>query len=392
MVATVCHKMYKTTRRNRVAPAFMWTVIILGTIFYKEGQCGVNQLVNGRKLYIGNGEGHTSLPADIDPGVETIYLRDNLIETLTSFPDFVNLTQIYLADNILERFPNFGAVSRGLETLDVSNNHMQHIPQSLLESMENIKYLTLSGNFFFTFPEVKNPTGSLIALFLAKNYLNAIPRLSTFGRNLEKLILANNSIHHVTSGDFSGLDRLRILDLSGNGLKCFPDLRHVGKTLNVLKVERCGLSRIYAFELKHLDVLKMLSTPHNVLVEVPDFRQSPARFTLQYLYLQNNRISRVRSLHLMDMGSLLTLNLANNWIQQMPNLCHLSRLTFTLDLSLNPLRCDCRARWLKECHGQGMFLWFGSKCAGPPPLAGVSLNGIDKADLVCSKPGNLKFK
>lgn len=101
--------------------------------------------------------------------------------------------------------------------IDLSNNILSG-PVPSLTNKSRIAYLFLQNNQLSSFNGFNN-TPALIFVYLQNNSITgAIPMLTGFAPNIQRLYLFNNLFNNYTPGSFAGLTRIQILDISNNGL------------------------------------------------------------------------------------------------------------------------------------------------------------------------------
>lgn len=271
-----------------------------------------------------------------------MYLQNNLLSNEgmdnETFSQLSSLECLDLSNNNLSVVPK--GLPRSLVLLHLEKNSIQSIPRDALSPIRNLEYLLLHNNKLRSRsidPAAFHGLKKLHTLHMYNNLLERIPRglprraktlmllhnaISEIGRNdlillytLTELNLSYNrltslKLHHEA---FRKLRLLETLDLSGNGLHMLPlglprslqvlrvkdnQLSSVpeGALTNMLKLREINLSNnqlklnsIYQGAWLELSALETLDLSSNQLSHIP----SDLPESLEYLYLQSNRISSV---------------------------------------------------------------------------------------------------
>ncbi|XP_055306018.1 follicle-stimulating hormone receptor-like isoform X2 [Sitodiplosis mosellana] len=136
---------------------------------------------------------------------------------------------------------------------------------------------------------------TLIKLDISNNNITTLPNKSFEAvPHLEELILSDNSLLHIDSDAFIGLNELKRLSLHNCGLSAVP-----GKALN---------------HLKHLNALN-LGGNHLLNINVGDF---PKLDNLRYLTLKRNRLTNVTADAISNLSNLRILDLDDNLLTAIP--------------------------------------------------------------------------
>lgn len=271
-----------------------------------------------------------------------LHLQDNQLNSqdihTAAFSDLSSLEFLDLSNNNLTVIPS--GLPKTLQLLHLERNCIQSIPPDSLSSLRNLEYLLIHNNKLRSraiHPAAFQGLKKLHTLHMYNNLLERIPRgmprraktlmllhnsISEIGRtdlallhtltdlNLSYNRLSSNKLH---SEAFRKLRTLQTLDLSGNSLHLFP--MGLPRSLQVLEIKNNQLSSIPEGALSGMDQLRRLVLNNNQLklnsayqgawlelrsltnLELsgnllshipPDLPES-----LQFLHLQNNRISSV---------------------------------------------------------------------------------------------------
>ncbi|XP_056133385.1 podocan isoform X2 [Lampris incognitus] len=276
------------------------------------------------------------------PNLRELYLQDNLLSNEgmdnETFSHLTSLECLDLSNNNLSVVPK--GLPRSLVLLHLEKNSIRSIPGDALTSVRNLEYLLLHNNKLRSrsiHPAAFQGLKNLHTLHMYNNLLERVPRglprraktlmllhnaISEIGRNdlviLYTLTELNLSYNRLTSSKlhheaFRKLRVLETLDLSGNSLHSLPP--GLPRSLQVLKIKdnqlnsipdgvltgmeklkeinlsnnRLKLNSIYQGAWMELSSLTTLDLSGNQLSHIPtDLPES-----LEYLYLQSNRITSV---------------------------------------------------------------------------------------------------
>lgn len=215
-----------------------------------------------------------SIPADslsICRNLEYLLIHNNKLRSrtihATAFQGLKKLHTLHMYNNLLERVPR--GMPRRAKTLMLLHNSISEIGRNDLALLHTLTELNLSYNKLTSnrlHPEAFRKLRSLESLDLSGNSLHSFPM--GLPRSLQVLQIKNNQLISIPTGALTGLEQLRKLSLSNNQLK---------------------LNSAYQGAWLELSSLVTLDLSGNLLSHIPpDLPES-----LQFLHLQNNRISSV---------------------------------------------------------------------------------------------------
>lgn len=274
------------------------------------------------------------IEADTFHGMESLQilnLRGNLVDQLehNSFSSLLNLEELNLGQNRIAEIKT-DAFYRlyNLKILYLDDNSLNHVPAESFLPLTNLAELFIGVNSFTT---------------LEKGAFEKLKKLTTLSLNGAQL-------HNISSGAFTGLESLRVLDLSSNKLTRIPTkemsilhrLEELSIGMNDFEIipEKAfeGLSNLHQLEI--IGANKLVRVQNNAFIENGNLR------TIRFV--TNEELSQFESAAFHGLPYLKELILKNNAIESIrENLYEWDNLQ-VLDLSDNPLRCDCHLLWYKS--------------------------------------------
>jgi hypothetical protein len=124
--------------------------------------------------------------------VRSLYMfKNRLRQVPTSLSCFHNLTILWLGNNNVTNITHLQHCSR-LTTLDLTNNKLRLIPDSIGTSLSKLTKLWLAHNTLITLPRNISNLCSLHTMYLNNNALRALPTTLTALTNLHTINLMNN--------------------------------------------------------------------------------------------------------------------------------------------------------------------------------------------------------
>jgi len=254
---------------------------------------------------------------------------------LTSFPSsnlarLSTLRHLELNDNLLTEVPeSLQELSSRLQTLDVSRNFLSSV--SHIVKLESLTSLNLARNQLTEVPQALGYLASLVTLNLSHNFLSSLPRSIGELATLESLDISHNYIASLDDVNIARLPSITYLDLSYNRLSTLPfDRLMLSSTLKTFRYHHNAISQELQLVLQSyytqpltldLSNLALSSLPKEILLLT----------RLESLSLRNNRFTLLPS----EIGSLTTLtslDLSFNKLTDLP--LFLRRLTRLKNLEL----------------------------------------------------------
>jgi Leucine-rich repeat (LRR) protein len=280
-----------------------------------------------------------------------------------------NLKILNLQNNLLTSEYFNGLIPYQLKELILDFNSIQMINENFLTSNNSLEILSLQNNeFLLTNENIFQHLSKLKKLNLARNNIQIIPKgLFTYTPALEYLNLDRNPLFPLSKETFFGIEN----------------------TLQNLSLQSCSLTSqsLMAFlPLKNLERLKLQS---NLLKIILPENLFSSMLKLLVIDLQRNQLTQIPS---QLPSSLRELELGNNRLTNLPfnnqTFEHLSNLII-LDLSSNPLQCDCHIKslyhWLLTHFQSELVPYVQWICSKPKQLAGKQLGSLFDHQLSCEE-------
>ena len=178
----------------------------------------------------------------------------------------------------------------GLLELQVSNNNLYDVPESLLEKLTTIERLGLAGNRLRALPRSIGGLRALRGVWAHGNCLKEIPEELCECESLRNLVVGGNRLRALPE-NMSRLKSLEELSAPGNQLRALPDLGS-------------------------LPLLRDIDLHGNAIERLPE-DMSGLR-ALESLSVQGNRLKKIPK-SLTTLRRLRALNLAENEIELLPD-------------------------------------------------------------------------
>ena len=229
-----------------------------------------------------------------------------------------------------------------LQVLDLNNNFIRHVEESLENIKCNLNVLDLSNNQINNLPiKMLQACHALKSVSLANNSLSGFD--SGFFDNLkrlERLDLSGNRVVSLSGRQLRDLVNLIHLDLSNNQLSILVESSHLfdsmAQTLQVLKLSNNQLKTIESEVFKPLIQLRELDMSHNQLALLDKDTLSGLN-RLTHLHLAQNDINSLHEMAFESVSDVLVLDLSHNLLRESPQALKSLKKLQTLDLSFNDL-------------------------------------------------------
>lgn len=285
-----------------------------------------------------------ALGCSYDQGEQALLCADTSLEkvlrSLRIFGTILNRTveprTVAIRDSQLPQLPFFlGQFNRSLHTLRLVRCHTQYIyPDAFAGLEQRLTTLDLSENSLYSLPYA---LGTLHAL--------------------EVLNLSRNAIAVLRPGPvFSRMRALRVLDMSGNLLGVDPQfVTDARADSSALHMKLATNLTAHEFDVAPLAPgLERLLLAANRLAAVPEQLYRLPFPHLRELDLSDNGLTTLPNFGAALMPNLSEFSARGNQLETLP-FYSVPAAEQYVDLTGNPMRCDCGALWLRELQ------------AGPPP-------------------------
>ena len=283
------------------------------------------------------------------------------------------------ASKRIPKVPYFLSFHRTLDELDLSDNLLTAIMPNSLSGVQ-VHRISLNNNL------ISELTGDSFAgiqhvssMDLCHNQLHMINAdvFVPLATQLTELKLCYNRLSALSSRVFATLTQVSILDLSGNELKTVPTsaLQHL-TSLSEINLRNNRLKKIaeYSFAdipLQKIDLGNNASPMH--INEKAFCGLEPS---------SSNQDQRMHASEL-DIPGLRELVLDHNGLGSFePCLARILWTLESIDLTGNPIRCDCRLFLYKDWGAPTQFP--GAQCAVPWKYEGEMLDDIMSVNYSCS--------
>ncbi|XP_078370511.1 uncharacterized protein LOC144654286 [Oculina patagonica] len=228
-----------------------------------------------------------------------------------------------------------------LNSLQLSLNAIEILPDGVLADLKSLRYLDLSSNVITSLPvKVFANLTNLQMLNFASNAITFLPDgLFASLTNLLDLDLSLNAITFLPVKVFSNLTKLQALVFSSNAISFLPEevFANLTKLINLVFSSN-AITYLPAKAFATLSNLEYLEFSSNAITSLPD--GVFANLTkLQFLKLDSNSIETLAEDLFFNLHSLTDLNLSSNNIHHLPAklFINTSQLTY-LDLSYNKIQ------------------------------------------------------
>ncbi|XP_028172005.1 insulin-like growth factor-binding protein complex acid labile subunit [Ostrinia furnacalis] len=376
------------------------------------------------------------LPIALNPSIQRLIIRNNKIKTIDSSMQFyAELQHLDLSQNHLVNIPiKSFAYQRKLQELHLNSNKLSSVTNTTFQGLNSLTVLNLKRNFleeltngvFSTLPRLEELNlgqnrisrieprafaglSALRILYLDDNQLSSVPTTSfSLLGSLAELHVGLNAFSFLPDDAFAGLNRLAVLDLNGAGLsnisedafRGLPGLRSLnlsGNRLNVVPTQQLsGLTRLeelyigqndffvlesHSFKgLKNLKLLEIVGSPILERVEKGAFEDN---INLETVTLINNKkLSIIEEATLLGLPKLKHVSLRDNAIVTLSDSVFIGKELKQLDLSDNPIFCDCQILWLQELLTEKTN-FTQVQCAAPDNVKERNLKHLGAEDLGC---------
>ncbi|XP_050667417.1 insulin-like growth factor-binding protein complex acid labile subunit [Leptidea sinapis] len=376
------------------------------------------------------------LPIVLNPSIQRLIIRNNKIKTIdASMVFYTDLQHLDLSQNHLVSIPDKSfAYQRKLQELHLNHNKISAVANTTFQGLGSLTVLNLKRNFleeltsgiFTTLPKLEelnlgqnrisridprafSGLSALRILYLDDNQLSSVPTASfSLLGSLAELHVGLNAFSFLPDDAFAGLNRLTVLDLNGAGLsnisenafRGLPGLRSLNlfgnRLMTVPTQQLSGLTRLeelfigqndfHALEIhsfKGLKNLKLIDVTGATQLERVAKGAFEDNLNLETIVLVNNKkLSAVEEGSFLSLPKLRHVLLRDNAIQTLSETTFIGKELKQLDLTDNPIFCDCQLLWLRTLlNEKSNFTQI--QCANPDHLRDKYLRALTADDLGC---------
>lgn len=416
--------------------------------------CSVSALANcppgcqcdDNTLIVQCGEGQLDvLPIALNPSIQRLVIKANKIKTIDSSIQFyAELTFLDLSSNHLMTIPQRTfAYQRKLQELHLNQNKIGQISNKTFIGLSSVTVLNLRGNLIselhqgtfsplakieelnlgenrigFIDPKAFEGLSQLRILYLDDNALTSVPDPVIFQAmpNLAELFLGMNTLLSIQPAAFQDLKGLTRLNLKGAGLRNITHEAFKGlEALRVLDLSDNRLARIPTVALSSLVRLEDLTMGQNdfeiisegAFVGLKQLKRLEISGALRLKRIMNGAFGTNSNLEFLSLSSNKMLaEVQEGALSGLPHLRHVilkaNALTtlaeglfpwqdlITLDISENPLACDCRVMWMRNLLVARNATMTDSSsvpdvlCEFPERLRGEALKNLNPTLMGCS--------
>ncbi|XP_017489520.1 PREDICTED: chondroadherin-like protein [Rhagoletis zephyria] len=327
--------------------------------------------------------------------LQELHLNHNKIGQISNmtFVGLTVLTVLNLRGNLLAELEQgtFAKMSK-IEELNLGQNRINRIDPHAFDGLVNLRTLYLDDNTLTTVPapSIFKAMPNLAELYLGTNSFTSIQANAFIDlKGLTRLDLRGAGLHNISAEALKGPDGLRYLDLADNRLQVVPTnaLSHLERLEELLlgqnDFEVIGSGAFSG--LKQLRKLEITGAQRLRSVQNGAFN---ANTNLEHLNLSSNKmLQEVQENALGGLPHLRHVILKENDLRTLAEgLVPWSDLQ-TLDLSDNPIVCDCQVLWLRNLlvsKNSSNDKLVGVMCAYPEPMRKEPLSQLSPAMLGCS--------
>lgn len=252
-----------------------------------------------------------------------LYLQNNQLNNEgidnQTFSQLGSLECLDLSNNNLSVVPK--GLPRNLVLLHLEKNSIHSIPLDSLNSVKNLEYLLVHNNKLRSrsiHPAAFLGLKKLHTIHMYNNLLERVPR--GLPRRAKTLMLLHNSISEIGRNDLALLYTLTELNLSYNKLTSPKVHREAFRKLRVLETLDLSGNSLHSLPLGLPRSLQVLEIKNNLLTSIPDGALTNM-VKLRKLILSDNQL-KLNSAYQgawMELSGLTTLDLSGNQLSHVPS-------------------------------------------------------------------------
>lgn len=263
-----------------------------------------------------------------------------------------NLRNVHLRNNFIQKIPDYRFTKNSqLDTLDLGLNNLKYIPSRIFDGTIAIRDFILDYNSLRSLNSDAFNGLNCSRIILSHNDLENLHEDTFKGleRHLEYLDLEHNLLSTLREDTFRKLKSLSYLYLSSNAITYIHELPN---TIKVLSLSSNSLEEIPADALRNCKQLSYLNLGYNEISEINAYDFSEWAENLETLLLRNNRISRLNDNVFISLLNLKELGLSFNDILYVENnsFANVSNTLKILEMSFSLYPEDLPGEVLKQLH------------------------------------------
>ncbi|XP_066548227.1 podocan [Amia ocellicauda] len=252
-----------------------------------------------------------------------LYLQNNLLSNdgmdNETFSNLNSLEYLDLSNNNLSVVPK--GLPRNLVLLHLEKNAIESIPGDTLTPIRNLEYLLLHNNRLrsrLIDPQAFQGLKKLHTLHMYNNRLERVPK--GMPRRAKTLMLLHNLISEIGRNDLATLYTLTELNLSYNRLTSPRVHKEAFRKLRLLESLDLSGNQLHTLPAGLPKSLQVLKVKDNQLTAIPD-RALSGMTKLREINLSNNQL-KVNSIYQgawQELSNLTTLDLSGNQLSHVPS-------------------------------------------------------------------------
>ncbi|XDV46474.1 hypothetical protein PO909_014363 [Leuciscus waleckii] len=289
-----------------------------------------------------------------------LYLQNNFLSNdgvdNETFSHLNSMEYLDLSNNNLTMVPL--GLPRNIVLLHLEKNYIQSIALNALTPIRNLEYLLLHNNHLRSrsiHPAAFQGLKRLHTVHMYNNLLERVPR--GLPRRAKTLMLLHNHISEIGRNDLITLYTLTELNLSYNRLTSAKLHREAFRKLRILETLDLSGNKLQALPLGLPKSLQILKVKDNQMTEVPEGALM-GMSSLREIYLANNQL-KLNSIYQgawQELSALTTLDLSGNMLSHVPP--DLPESLEFLHLQNNRISSVSATAFLNTPNIKGIFLRF----------------------------------
>ncbi|KAL5290653.1 hypothetical protein ACFFRR_010175 [Megaselia abdita] len=327
--------------------------------------------------------------------LQELHLNNNKIGAVSNktFSGLVSLKVLSLRSNFLDEIDSgvFSPLAM-VEEINLGNNRISKIDSTAFAGLTNLRILYLDDNILTQIPSMNfESMPNLAELYLGINSFTTIPsKAFEHLKGLSRLDMRGAGLYNISHESFKGLESLRILDISFNLLQKIPtvELSTLGR-LEELYIGQNSFEVISQGALVGLKNLKRFEVTGALKLKKIEMNAFSANTNLEQINISSNKmLSEIQEGALSGLPHLRHVIFRDNALSTIAEGLFPWSELLTLDMSENPLHCDCHVLWLRnillnknETNNDALSKIL---CASPERLRDESLRILTPELLGCS--------